>query len=157
MRENVLQWNDHDGGHLLLIDLHPLNWAPSQAWSVAPSNPMKHLHIREWWIGALSLSHLPLTHTALYLWPKKQERACFCCLNSTNHQTTHSWDPEPWPGTRTLRRPTLICFLQSDVRYAISVMWNFTGDYLNVLKGFLFHNYFWNMLWVQSYRQRQLE
>lgn len=53
----VLQWNDHDGGHLLLIDLHPLNWGlPARRGPVAPSNPMQHLHIPERWIGARSLS-----------------------------------------------------------------------------------------------------
>lgn len=87
---------------------------PSQAWPVAPSNPTQHLHIPELWIGALSLSLLPLTLTALYLWPEKQGRGCFCCLNSTNHQTAHSWDPEPWPGTRTQRKLPPLCFLQSD-------------------------------------------
>lgn len=29
---------------------------PSQAWPVAPSNPMQHLHIPKWWIGAHSPS-----------------------------------------------------------------------------------------------------
>lgn len=31
---------------------------PSQAWPVAPSNPMQHLHIPEWWIGAHAPSFL---------------------------------------------------------------------------------------------------
>lgn len=92
--------------------------------------------ISEWWIGALSLSHLPLACTALYLWPKKQGRGCFCCLSSTNHQTAHSWHPEPWPGTKTLRRLPPICFLQnntSSVVVAIHVMQDyFSGDNTNV-------------------------
>ena len=86
----------------------PPSWLgpPSQAWPVAPSNPTQHLHIPEWWIGAPSPFLHWQTHTHTQPCPfglRSRERGCFCCLSSANHQTAHSWDPEPWPGPRTAR------------------------------------------------------
>lgn len=50
---STLQWNDLDGGHLLLIDLQPLKRGPPVRRGPLPwVTPMQHLYIQELWIEA---------------------------------------------------------------------------------------------------------
>lgn len=70
---------------------------PTQTWPIAPSNPVKHLHILEWWIGSLSLSHLP--RTALVPWAWEAGDSLFV-LSELNQPSNHSQ-----LGPRARRKP----------------------------------------------------
>lgn len=95
---STLQWNDLDGGHLLLIDLQPLQRGPpGQAWSVALSNPMQHLCIPELWMEAFC----PTIET------NNLAPMAFCCLDTTNHRAACSWYPkETGPELRGINQFT---------------------------------------------------